>query len=62
MHERVMKLQQHFTQAGEDVRQIVISSEKVQKRGSRITDVEFENEGNAGDLPAAPVFRLEAGE
>jgi DNA recombination protein RmuC len=63
MYERVMKLQQHFTQAGEDVRQIVISAEKVQKRGSRITEMEFENEGDAtAERVAAPVFRLEAGE
>jgi DNA recombination protein RmuC len=62
MHDRVMKLQQHFTQAGEDVRQIVISAEKVQKRGSRIADVEFENNGDVTDLLATPVRRLEAGE
>ncbi|MFZ2065339.1 MAG: DNA recombination protein RmuC, partial [Xanthobacteraceae bacterium] len=44
MHERVLKLQQHFGQANEDVRQILISSEKVEKRGARIIDVEFEAE------------------
>jgi DNA recombination protein RmuC len=62
MHERVMKLQQHFTQAGEDVRQIVVSAEKVQKRGLRITDVEFDNNGDVADVIAAPIRRLEAGE
>src|SRR5206468_8376846 len=32
MQERVLKLQQHFGQANEDVRQILISAEKVEKR------------------------------
>ena len=31
LHERVMKLQQHHTQSGEDLRQILISAEKVEK-------------------------------
>jgi len=50
LHDRVMKLQQHFGQANEDVRQIVISAEKMEKRGSRIQEVEFE----AGDERAEP--------
>jgi DNA recombination protein RmuC len=63
MNERVLKLQQHFTQAGEDVRQIVISAEKVQKRGTRIGDLEFEAEhAGDGDLLTTPLRRLEAGE
>ena len=33
LHERVIKLQQHFGQANEDMRQILISAEKVEKRG-----------------------------
>jgi DNA recombination protein RmuC len=62
MHDRVLKLQQHFAQANEDVRQIVISAEKVEKRGARITDVEFEADGGAADIIPAPVTRkLEAG-
>ena len=67
MHERVLKLQQHFTQAGEDVRQIVISAEKVEKRGARIADVEFEDERAVADdipaaMPASLTRKLEAGE
>jgi len=63
MHDRVLKLQQHFTQAGEDVRQIVISAEKIEKRGTRITDVEFADEGPQPQIAAAPLLRkLEAGE
>jgi DNA recombination protein RmuC len=41
LHERVLKLQQHFGQANEDVRQILISAEKIDKRGARIQEVEF---------------------
>jgi DNA recombination protein RmuC len=67
MHERVLKLQQHFGQANEDVRQILISAEKIEKRGGRIADVEFgdegADEGGPGPLIAGPVLRrLEAGE
>jgi DNA recombination protein RmuC len=63
MHERVLKLQQHFGQANEDVRQILISAEKVEKRATRIADVEFgEGDVDAGNVIAAPIARrLEAG-
>ena len=63
MHERVLKLQQHFGQANEDVRQILISAEKVEKRGARIVDVEFAAENGPADIVPVPVVRkLEAGE
>jgi DNA recombination protein RmuC len=64
MHERVLKLQQHFGQANEDVRQILISAEKVEKRGSRIREVEFdEDEGSVSNVIPAPIPRkLQAGE
>jgi DNA recombination protein RmuC len=62
MQERVLKLQQHFGQANEDVRQILISAEKVEKRATRIADVEFDNEDAADNVIAAPIVRrLEAG-
>jgi DNA recombination protein RmuC len=48
LHERVLKLQNHFGQANEDVRQILISSEKVEKRAMRIQEVEFDGEELAG--------------
>jgi DNA recombination protein RmuC len=41
LHERVLKLQQHFGQASEDMRQIVISADKIERRGARIGQVEF---------------------
>ena len=62
LHERVLKLQQHFGQANEDVRQILVSAEKVEKRGARIKDVEFDGEDgeSAVIIPAPMVRRLEA--
>jgi len=64
MHERVLKLQQHFGQANEDVRQILISAEKIEKRGARISDVEFggDDAGTGNVIPAPILRRLEAGE
>ncbi len=70
LHERVLKLQQHFNQAGEDVRQIVISSEKIEKRGAKIEELEFDGDEAAPDarsdrttvIPAPLQRRLEAGE
>jgi DNA recombination protein RmuC len=63
LQERVLKLQQHFGQANEDVRQILISAEKVEKRATRIADVEFDTDETAADnVIAAPIARrLEAG-
>lgn len=42
LDDRVRKLDTHFRQAQKDVGDILISSEKVTKRGARITDLEFE--------------------
>ena len=49
LHERVLKLQQHFGQANEDVRQILVSAEKIERRGARIREVEFDGEDAAAD-------------
>jgi DNA recombination protein RmuC len=74
LRDRVLKLQQHHTQTGDDLRQILISSEKIEKRATRIEELEFDGEdgakGGASDgarsdtnVIAAPVQRrLEAGE
>jgi DNA recombination protein RmuC len=63
MHERVLKLQGHFNQANDDVRQIVVSAEKIEKRGARIAEVELEDDGHVADVIPAPITRkLEAGE
>jgi DNA recombination protein RmuC len=63
--ERVRKLQTHFNQSNEDVRQALISIEKIEGRGERIREVEF---GDRNDAPpvsnviAAPVRKVQAGE
>ena len=44
LRERVLNLQKHFGQANEDVAQILISSEKVAKRGGRIETLEFDGD------------------
>ncbi len=43
LDDRVGKLQRHFDQATDDVRQIRISTDKVTKRGERITDLQLED-------------------
>ncbi len=65
LRERVLKLQQHFGQANEDVRQILISADKVEKRGARIRDVEFDGDDEQDSalvIPAPIPRRVEAGE
>lgn len=47
---RVAKLQQHFGQAEEDIRQIRISTEKVQKRAVKIQELDLD-EIEANELP-----------
>ena len=64
LRDRVLKLQQHFGQANEDMRQILISTDKIDKRASRIEELEFDAEpAPDGNVIPAPVARkLEAGE
>src|SRR5262249_56472436 len=50
LNERVLKLQQHFGQANEDVRKILISAENIEKRGTRIQPAH----SDAADNPASP--------
>jgi DNA recombination protein RmuC len=65
LRDRVLKLQQHFGQANEDVRQILISSDKIEKRATQIDDLDFDDSGRdagATIIPAPVVRTLEAGE
>src|SRR5262245_47856190 len=62
LRERVLKLQQHFGQANEDVRQILISSEKVEKRAIAIEDLEFDGPERTATILPAPVGKLGAAE
>jgi len=70
LQERVLKLQQHHGQAGEDMRQILISTEKIGARAGRIDQLDFGNSGpgegarenGAAIMPAPALLKLEAGE
>ena len=44
LDDRVLKLQRHFGQVEEDIRQIRISSDKVQKHAVRIAEVDLEDQ------------------
>jgi DNA recombination protein RmuC len=41
LRERVLKLQTHFGQANEDVRQILITADKIERRAGRIEELDF---------------------
>lgn len=64
LHGRVLNLQKHFGQANEDLQQILISAEKVEKRASRIKEVEFDGEeasvAGMNVIPAPLPPRLQA--
>ena len=66
--DRVRKLQTHFNQANEDIRQSIISVEKIEAHGERIQQVELGAELSARPVSAngnglgGTVRRLEAGE
>jgi len=61
--ERIRQLQKHFSQSTEDIRQSIISIEKIEGRGERIREVEFNGDGSAAsNVVAAPLRKLQAGE
>jgi DNA recombination protein RmuC len=74
LRDRVLKLQQHFGQANEDVRQILISADKIDKRAARIEGLDFDSgddspvpakgaaKGATDLFPSAPIRKLQAGE
>jgi len=57
--ERVRKLQSHFNQASEDIRQAIVSIGKIEAHGERIQEVELQADEHA---LAAPPLKLQAGE
>ena len=59
--DRVRKLQQHFNQSNEDIRQTIISIEKIESRSERIRQVEVGALELVGS-DVVPLRRLEAGE
>jgi DNA recombination protein RmuC len=44
LRERVLKLQKHFSDVNEDVRQVLISADKIEKRAGRIEELDFSKE------------------
>jgi DNA recombination protein RmuC len=50
LRDRVVKLQKHFSDANEDVRQILISADKIEKRAGRIEELDF----SKTEAPAEP--------
>jgi DNA recombination protein RmuC len=72
LRERVLKLQKHFGDVNEDIRQILISADKIEKRAGRIEELDFSKTDAAPEAPrlvtpAAPELfplprKLQAGE
>ena len=61
--DRVRKLQTHFNQSNEDIRQAIISIDKIEAHGERIAQVELSAQAPArSNVIPGPVIRLEAGE
>jgi DNA recombination protein RmuC len=59
LRERVLKLQKHFSEVNEDVRQVLISADKIEKRAGRIEELDFSKEPQ----PEAPrLVKTDAGE
>src|ERR1043165_8004 len=54
LRERVLKLQQHFGQASEDGTQVLISADKIAKRGGRIESMEFDEDPSGQARLAMP--------
>jgi len=44
LRDRVLKLQKHYSDANEDIRQILISADKIEKRAGRIEELDFSKE------------------
>ena len=61
--DRVRKLQGHFNQSNEDIRQAIISVEKIESRGEKIQQVDVGILAPVeSNVIAAPMRKLEAGE
>jgi DNA recombination protein RmuC len=62
MRDRVENLDKHFGQANADIKQIVISADKILSRGEKIKDVEFSDESPSAEIIPAPIRKLGTGE
>ncbi len=59
LHDRVQKLDRHFGQATQDIEQILISSDKVSKRGQRIEQLDLPETAEAEAQPVPIVKPVE---
>jgi DNA recombination protein RmuC len=66
LRDRAFNLQKHFGQASEDIEQVLISADKLSKRGARIEALEFDEDaaarGKRPDIPAPLGLKLGAAE
>jgi DNA recombination protein RmuC len=71
LRDRVLKLQKHFGDVNEDIRQILISADKIEKRAGRIEELDFSKTDAPAEAPRLvkagtpelfPVRTLQAGE
>jgi DNA recombination protein RmuC len=71
LRERVLKLQKHFGDVNEDIRQVLISADKIEKRAGRIEELDFSKADAPTEAPRAvasgvpdlfPLRTLQAGE
>jgi DNA recombination protein RmuC len=61
LSDRVKKLQTHFSQANEDLSTVLTSAAKIEKRGTRIEEMDFEGSGAPPvNVIPAPVRRIKA--
>ncbi|MDU6374144.1 MAG: DNA recombination protein RmuC, partial [Bradyrhizobium sp.] len=51
LRERVLKLQKHFGDVGEDIRQILVSADKIEKRAARIEELDFSKQDAPVESP-----------
>ena len=65
LDDRVGKLESHFRQAGDDIKQIRVSSDKLTKRGGKIEDIELgtknldeQDHSNLVDEIKQPVLKI----
>jgi DNA recombination protein RmuC len=57
LRDRVENLDKHFGQANTDIKQIVISADKIVSRGEKIQRVEFDDDGESAEIIPAPNAR-----
>lgn len=64
LRDRVENLERHFGNVNSDIKQIVVSADKIVNRGTRIREVEFDENAaeTASNVIAAPLRKVEAGE